>query len=203
MNPELRMLVQLLVAFNGRQRVLEELASIEAVDVASLEREIEAIRSRVAPKAAATRKPRRRKTALELTRDVALNDDIRSVVEHLAGAYDEKGFLPDMWRVRQFLESHGIPADKIRSRGDALPKVVRVLAKLSPGELDALGLELRDNRSDLSILTDHILGPADRKHPRHSDTETRPTSWPRAGRAFSCQGSSRRESGLSTDKRPR
>lgn len=175
MNPELRMLVQLLVAFNGRQRVLEELALIEAVDVASLEREIEAVRSRVAPKAAATRKPRRRKTALELTKDVAVNDDIRATVGHLASAYDEKEFLPDLWRIRQFLESHGVRADKIRSRGDAGRKVVGVLAKLSPGELDALGVELKDNRSDLSILTDHILGPVDRKQPEHSDTDARPT----------------------------
>lgn len=175
MNPELRMLVQLLVAFNGRQRVLEELASIEAVDVASLEREMEALRSRVAPKATATRKPRRRKTALELTRDVALNDDIRAIVEHLACAYDGRKFLPDLWRVRQFLESHGIPAHKARSRGDALPKVVGVLAKLSPSELDALGVELRDNRSDLSILTDHILGPVERKQSKHSGADLRPT----------------------------
>ncbi len=175
MNPELRMRVQLLVAFNGRQRVLEELASVEAVDVASLEREIEAIRSRVVPKGAATRKPRRRKTALELTKDVAVNDDIRAIVGHLARAYDEKEFLPDLWRVRQFLESRGVPADRIRSRGDAGRKVVGVLAKLSPGELDALGVELKDNRSDLSILTDHILGPIDRKQPKHSDKEVRPT----------------------------
>lgn len=176
MNPELRMHVQLLVAFNGRQRVLEELASIEDVDMASLEREIEQLRgsANAKPKNATIRKTRRRKTALELINDVALRDDIRSIVEHLAQSYERKEFLPDLWRVRQFLESHDIPASKVKSRGDALPKVVSALSQMSTGELEALAAETKDNRGDLSVLTDHILGPAEGEHPASPRAAMRP-----------------------------
>lgn len=176
MKAELRMHMQLLVAFNGRQRVLEELASIEGVDMASLEREIDQLRGSASakPKNATTRKTRRRRTALELTNDAALRDDIRAIVEHLALAYERKEFLPDLWRVRQFLDSHDIPASKVKSRGDALPKVVSALSGMSTGELEALAAESKDNRGDLSVLTDHILGPVEGKHPASTRAGMRP-----------------------------
>lgn len=174
MHSELRMYVQLLVAYNGRQRVLEELASIEDVDLATLEREIEQVRAHVRSKTPARRKPRRRKTALESTKDVVLGDDIRPVVESLVLAYEGKEFLPDLWRVRQFLESHGIAASNIRSRREALPRVIGVLSRLESGELETLATESKDKRGDLSVLTDHILGPVGGKQHTHPSADNQP-----------------------------
>ncbi len=155
------MQVLLLVAFNGRQRVLQELARIEDVDIAVVERELEQIRNSIKTRTASKRRVRQRKSVGELVRDAAASDDVRSVVEELAFAYEGKGFLPDLWRVRQFLESHGIEASKIRSRGDALPKVVRVLSTLPCGDLEQFAAQSRESGNDLSILTDHILGPTE------------------------------------------
>lgn len=160
MEDELRLHVSVLVAFNGRQRVLEALASTEDVDVASIERDLEQVRRSAKTKAAPKGAPRRRKSLHELVHDTALGESAHPLVEKLALAYEAKEFLPDLWRVRQFLELHGIEASRARSRGDALPKVVRVLAGLSSAELEQLDAQSKDTRGALSILTDHIMGPA-------------------------------------------
>ena len=163
MNQELRMQVLLWVAFYGRKQVLEELACVEDVDIAVVERELQSIRRNVKAKVARKRTTRRRKTARELVQDAAPSDSIRSLVERLAFAYEGKGFLPDLWRVKQFLESQEVAASKIRSRADALPKVVRVLSRLPCDELERLTAQLQSGRNDLSVLTDQILGPATRR----------------------------------------
>ena len=177
MNQELRLQLLLLVAFNGRRRVLEELAQVEDVDLVTVERELEKIRGKGVPRQARKRKTGRRKSGHELMREVALSEDLHSTVERLVFAYEKKEFLPDLWRVRQFLEAHGVDATKTRSRGDALPKVVRVLAGLACDELERLAAQSQDGRSDLSILTDQILGPA-RDRPRTATG--RPTGMKRA-----------------------
>lgn len=160
MENELSLRVRLLVAFNGRQRVLEALASTENVDVASIERDLEQVRKNARAKTAPTRElPRKRKSAYDLVCAAALSESVRPIVEKLALAYEAKEFLPDLWRVRRFLESHGVEASRARSRGDALPKVVRALSQLPPDELQQLAAQSKDTRGDLSILTDHIMGP--------------------------------------------
>lgn len=176
MNQELRLQLLLLVAFNGRRRVLEELAQVEDVDLVTVERELEKIRGKGVPRQAGKRKTGRRKSGDELMREVALGEDVHATVERLVFAYEEKAFLPDLWRVRQFLEAHGIDATKARSRSDALPKVVRVLASLTCDELERLAAQSHDGRSDLSILTDQILGPA---RGRAQTEPSRPTSMKR------------------------
>lgn len=158
---QLRMQMKLLVAFNGRQRVLEELASVEGLDLATVERELAEISSNAKPKAAAARRPRQRKSVHDLIRDVPLDDEVRPLVEKLAVAYEARGFLPELWRVKQFLESKGIDGTKTRSRNDAFPKVLSVLSGLSRNELELLEADLENRASDLSILTDQILGPTD------------------------------------------
>lgn len=157
---QLRMQVRLLVAFNGRQRVLEELASAEGLDLATVERELEQVRGSVGRKSATARKARRRRPALDLLRDLTLDNAVRPTVEKLVIAYEAKGFLRELWRVRQFLESHGVAASGVRSRNDALRKVIGVLSDLPRDKLEQLAAELANGESDLSILTDQILGPA-------------------------------------------
>ena len=160
MKQELRMQLLLLVAFNGWRQVLEELAHVENVDLVTIEREIEQIRSGSAQRKTSKKKARRRKSGYELVRDAALSEAVHSTVERLVLAYERKEFLPDLWQVRQFLGAHGIETTKTRSRGDALPKVVRVLAALTCDELGQLAAQSQDGRNELSIITDHILGPA-------------------------------------------
>lgn len=160
MEDDLRLIIRVLVACRGRQPVLEALASTEDVDVASIERDVEQVlrstKTKTAPKGA----PRKRKSAYELVRATTLGQSVRPLIERLAHAYEAKEFLPDLWRVKQFLELHGVEASRARSRGDALPKVVRVLSGLPSDKLQQLVDESSDTRSDLSILTDHIMGPA-------------------------------------------
>lgn len=138
---------------------MEELASIEDVDLATLELELDEVCRSAELKAAPKARARKRKSARELARDAARASDAHPVVEHLALAYEGKQFLPELWRVKQFLESHGVMASRIRSRADALPKVVGVLARLSQDDLARLVVELRSEGNDLSVLTDQILGP--------------------------------------------
>ena len=153
------MQVLLLVAFNGWKRVLEELACVEDVDIGEVERELQQIRGNAKAKVVRKKRTRHRKTVRELVEDAAPGDEARSLVERLAFAYEGKSFLPDLWRVKQFLESHGVVASRIRSRTDALPKVVHVLSGLPCRELEQLAARSQSG-NDLSILANQILGPA-------------------------------------------
>ncbi len=57
------------------------------------------------------------------------------------------------------------PAGKLRSRLDALPKVIAVLARQSSDQLQKLVEELLiSDRSDLGLITDQILGSGDNRH---------------------------------------
>ena len=87
-----------------------------------------------------------------------MNPDVAHLLEKLARAYENKEFLPELRKVKQFLEYRDIPILKIRSRRDSLPIVLRALATCSLDELRELDEEKRGSRSDLGIITDQILG---------------------------------------------
>ena len=81
------------------------------------------------------------------------------LVEKLARAYDERDFLPEFRNVKRFLESRQVATTKFRSRADALPAVLRILAICSPDELRQLDEGRLGAGSDLGLITDQILGP--------------------------------------------
>lgn len=147
---------RLLVARYGRRRVLETLAEISSVDLAVIQREIEAYEVK-----GKNRKPTRRRSSVgELLKKANLNEDTRPLVEKIVYAYDNKEFLPQLQKVKRFLESQGISSDQLRSRADALPKVIDVLAHQSSESLEKLAVESETNdKGDLGLIADQILGP--------------------------------------------
>ena len=163
---------RLLVARYGRRRVLETLATISSVDLAVIQREMEAYEAK-----GKNKKPTRRKSSVEeLLKKAHLNEETRPLVEKMAYAYESKEFLPKLQKVRRFLESEGVAADKLRSRASALPKVIDVLAHQSNDDLNKLVAESETNdRGDLGIIADQILGhctyPSDNSMPDIGEPE--------------------------------
>ena len=156
--------LRLLIARHGRTRVSEALSAIGDVDVGGINTGIKAYEHK-AERNRAHRRPR--KTMAEMVRDAHPKSfEARSLLEELGRAYDSKEFLPELREVKRFLESRGSSATTFRSRADALPTVLRVLALCALDELQALHNKRRDRGSDLGIITEQILGPA--KPVRHA-----------------------------------
>jgi len=148
---------RMLVLEFGKKRVLEALANIEGVDLHTVERELAACQEKMR-----TPKARRRKSVPELLDQARVSADTRPVLERLAHAYENRQFLPDLSKVRSFLGERGVDPSKLRSRADALPKVIGVLAQESADSLECLMTSSRNDRGDLGVLADHILGDSRR-----------------------------------------
>ena len=145
---------KLLVAEHGRSRVIAALAQAEDTDLETIEREVEAVRERK------TAQRRRKPKALkELLEDLGLESDAHSLVNEIGCAYQNKRYLGELWRVRRFLEAHGVDADKLRTRAAALPMVIGVLGETPLDELREIAAEAKERpRGDLAIIADQILG---------------------------------------------
>lgn len=130
----------------------ERIAQVGKIGVDKEEREKPMARAKEA-------RPRRSKKGVEtLVQEAEIEPSVRSLVMEIGHAYERRTFLPDLWRVKKFLESEGIEAGKLRSRSAALRKVINVLARLSRHRLQDLLAESKDDRGELAILTDQILG---------------------------------------------
>ena len=163
MNQILNLQIQLLLAQYGRKQVLEVLAAVDGFDLAHIQRELQSARARLEAKAR-KRRNTRRKSAQELVETANLNSDVKPLIEQIALAYEGRELLSELWRVREFLESEGVDASKLRSRADALPKLIAVLANHPREKLEeviAIWQE-RGDRNDLALLTDAILGSTKR-----------------------------------------
>ena len=88
-----------------------------------------------------------------------LDTDAHALVKAIGAAYQNKRYLGELWRVKRFLESHGVDAAKLRSRTAALPVLVGVLGDLPVTELSEIAAESNGSaRGDLGIIADQILG---------------------------------------------
>ena len=155
--------LRLLVARHGRARVSEVLSSIEDIDLAALDSDVKAYEGGRARK----RKARPRKSIDEMIREASPeNDDTERLIQKLALAYEDRRFLPGLRDVKHFLESRRTSVEKFRSRADALPAVIRVLAKTPPGELADLDERNEARGGDLGIIAAQILGRGDGSGPR-------------------------------------
>ena len=154
-NQALTLRTKLLVAEYGRKRVIAALAQAEDVEIETIEREVDAVRERRASR------QRRPKTLPELMKEAKIDSERFSLVERIACAYENKRYLPELWRVRRFLESHGVDGSNVRTRTAALPLVVKVLGDLSESELsEMLARQSESVKGDLKIIADQILGPS-------------------------------------------
>lgn len=160
MNRLLNIQVQLLVVQYGRQQVMEELAGADGADRSTLQGEVESLRVRAGQEPKAKRS-RRRKSPRELIHAAQLAPDLKPLMERIVAGYQGKEFLPELWRVKKFLESEGVPAANLRSRADALPKVIGALANRSPENLKRLisDWESGSGGSDLAVLAGAIMRP--------------------------------------------
>ena len=161
MNRILNLRVRLLLAQYGRRKVIEALADADGADPASIRKELDAMRARSEGRANPTGKTRR-KSARELIEAARIDPGVRPLVERIATGYEDKEYLSELWRVKRFLESEGVDVTKVRSRADALPRVIEVLANRSPERLEALlkSWGRRGSRNDLAVLAEAIMGPA-------------------------------------------
>ena len=161
MNRILRLHVQLLLAQYGREQVQKALTESESVDLSVVQDEVKSLG---VPTPGKPKRRRRRKSPRELVQAMDLAPEIKPLVERVAAGYDGKEFLPELWRVRKFLESEGVDTSRLRSRADALPKVLAVLANRSEDSLRKLISEWErgSGGSDLAVLADAIMRPVRR-----------------------------------------
>ena len=160
MNPDKALLgleLRLLIARHGKPRVSEVLSSIEEFDLATLDSEVKAYEEGRSRRRRA--QPRPRKSVDEMIRQAnPENPDAEPLIRRLALAYEDKRFLPGLREVKRFLEFRQISADRFRSRADALPVVIKVLAKADPHELAAFDEKREARGGDLGIIAAQILG---------------------------------------------
>lgn len=160
MNAALNRKVRSLLARYGREQVLKAVADAEGAEL-SQRRATPATRPppKVPPTEKRVGKPRR--SPLEVVEAAQVDPEIRPVMEQIALAYEAKEILPEPWRVRNYLESEGVDPARIRSRADALPKVVAVLAAKPRERLETLlGLWRKHAElGDFGMIAEAILGP--------------------------------------------
>lgn len=159
MNRILNLQVRLLLAQYGRRRLIEAVADADGADLESIQKELDAMRARSEGRANPTGKSRR-KSARELIEAARIDPGVKPLVERFAAGYEDKEYLSELWRVKRFLESEGVDVNRIRSRADALPRVIEVLANRSPDRLEALlkSWGRRGGRNDLAVLAEAIMG---------------------------------------------
>lgn len=146
-----------LVAVHGLQRVQKALARIDEHRVEKLD-EFRVNDDDRGMHATSAKRTRRKKGIEALIQEADIDPSVRLLVQEIGHAYERKDFLPDLWRVRKFLESEGVEASKLRSRSDALRKIIDVLACQTDQRLKELLADSKCTRGELATLTDQILG---------------------------------------------
>ena len=156
-NQILTLRTKLLVAEYGRNRVIAALAEAEDAEFEALEREVEAVKER-----RPARRRARPKTLEELLQALELGTEAHALVREIGCAYENKRYLGELWRVKRFLESHGVEAEKLRSRSAALPMLIGVLGEMPVSELTEIASEWKASAGgDLGVIADEILRSGD------------------------------------------
>lgn len=152
----LRYHLALLLASNGQSRVLAALAALLKLSEQELDAQLAAL-AKMEPKTAAKAEGSGSTRTLDVL--LAQYPDKADALRTLNSRLVNKTFLAELRDVRRFLESHSHPAKSLKSRTDALPKILRVLATLDSNELKNL-CEQPDSSdySSLGTISDHIMG---------------------------------------------
>lgn len=146
--------LRLLIARHGKARINEALSSMEDVNLATLDADVKAYEGRRNKV-----RPRPRKSIDEMIQEAnPENPDAEHLIRKLALAYEDRRFLPELREVKRFLESPRTSAAKFRSRADALPAVIKVLAQTGFDELTTLDEREGTRGGDLGIIANQILG---------------------------------------------
>lgn len=154
-NQTLTLWTKLLVAEYGLNRVIAALAQADNAEIEAIEREVDAYKR----KKVENKPGRRPKTLAELLKPLKLGAEAHALVTEIGSAYQNKRYLGELWRVKRFLESRGVEAEKLRSRAAALPVLVGVWGAMPVTELTEIAAESNGSaRGDLGIIADEILG---------------------------------------------
>lgn len=146
--------VALLLAKYGKDAVLQELAKRMSHSYAELEAVL--IELERNPPAARGRKKAGPADRLEAV--VAQHPEKARQLRTLLARFDNRTFLPQLRDVRRFFEQHAHDLTPAKSRGESLPKMLKLLASLDVSELDALlKAKAPDEASSLGVLSDEIL----------------------------------------------
>lgn len=151
----LRLHLSLLLVGNGRQEVLRALAELLSCDEgALLERLKEVDKQAGADSKASPRRP----VAWSMSELLAKHPAKAALLESVKLRFDNRTFLPELKDVRRFLERNGIATKSLKSRTDALPKVMKTIATYPAGELEAIASRPAEQEySSLGVISDEIL----------------------------------------------
>ena len=158
--------VQLLVLQYGRTRVVSSLAHLNHVSEEVLEKELASLSS-----AKASRPSKAKPTAEELLSRLQLPRETHETIAQIIREFENKRFLGELRLVEKFLVTHGMHKAP-RNRGDALPKVLSILANLPIAELK----EILSKSSDASSGSEysHLAGAImNIRHGDHNQNKAR------------------------------
>ena len=165
MSATLERQVRTLIEQYGRDQVSKAVANAGAVEQPQQRTAVARPGPKTAPAGRRPKKPRR--TPLEVVAAARVAPEVRPVLERIAVAYENRQILPELCGVRKFLAKEGLDPDRVRSRADALRKLVRVLSTRRCEELEELfeGWRKQVELGDLGLIAEAILGPAETTSP--------------------------------------
>jgi len=149
--------LRLLIARYGRAKVVTALSRIGKTDVQEIGAAVQNYEESV------SRRQGRRRQAQAATEFLesceTSTPEARHLLETLIRAFEDREFLPELRDARDFLQRHGVPAVRFRSRQAAFPAILRTLAERTEAELASIDKERRDPRGPMTIISEHLLGP--------------------------------------------
>lgn len=146
----------LLIKYEYKQ-VIKVLASLQNVKEEDLKQLIQETKEKKATKAA---KPKRSQINFgEIIFQITEQYPAKKFrIDQLAVRFENKIFLPELKDVRRFLERKSSKSIFLKSRLGGAKRVFDELGKLTLKELDELIDSDNGKKSDLSILSDQIIG---------------------------------------------
>lgn len=152
----LRYQLALLLAASGRSRILATLAELLKLREGELETLLADL-EKLEPKGPTKHKSSGAQQTLDHL--LAQHPDKADALRTLHARFVNKTLLVELRDVRRFLEGYSHPSRALKSRTDALPKLLEVWAGLDSSDLKRL-CEQPDSGgySSLGIISDHILG---------------------------------------------
>lgn len=145
--------IVLLVSTYGKNVVVKELARVLSLTEGELQESLSGIGVVKPKKAPLTKK-------VDPIDEFVLNNPSKAgELKKLYAEFNAKAFLPETKDVKRFLEVHtGVSGVKVKSRSEAVRKVLIVLSGLAVEDLKALIVERRDHGSSaLGTISDQIL----------------------------------------------
>jgi hypothetical protein len=146
--------IALLLAKYGKTALLDALARKLQLTQEQLESIIQTPLGEKSPS-----RPKKRPSADELVAQLAqVHPNKAQLLRTLHGRFRNKTFLPELRDVKRFFEQHDCSLGASKSRAEALPRVLRLLADLDVSELETLCQALPENEySSLGVISDEIL----------------------------------------------